>query len=224
LHPSALKKVARHGSLPKGARWSEEEAAFLDELLGEEPLEMVAAAYKREARRRGWPPRTAAAIQNRAWRTGQRTGCRSGEWLTTGGAAELLGVLPSRMAQWLADSAIAAALQPKRIGGQWFIGRRGFRRMARQLPERFGGFGREQLLALLEDGELVDQLMAEHPVARSDYRVRCVETGEVFPSCTEAGQRHHLTSRTISKAIQRGQPVQSIGLSFVALRHEKAPG
>lgn len=222
LHPSALEKVARHGSLPKGTWWSEEEAAFLNELLGEEPLELVTATYRREARRRGWPPRTVAAIQNRARRTGQRTGCRAGEWLTTGGAAELLGVPLGRMTRWLADPAIAAALTPKRVGGNWFISRRGFRRMARQMPERFGGFGHDRLLALLEDVELVEQLVAEHPVARSDYRVRCVETGQVFPSCTEAGRRHHVSPRTISEAIKRGRPVQSIGLSFVALRNEKA--
>jgi len=205
-------------------RWSAEEAAFLAELVGDQPLACVAVAYRREARRRGWPLRTVQAIKDRARRQGQHVGCRAGEWLTTGGAAELLGVPLKRITYWLERPAKAAALQAKRVGGNWFISRAGFRRLARRMPETFGGIDRARLLALFEDVELAEQVAARYPMGRTDYRVRCVETGRVWRSCAAAGRHYHVSARAMAEAIQRGRPVLSLGLSFVALRQEKAPG
>jgi len=207
-----------------GKRWRAEETAFLAELLGEEPASTVAVAFRREAARRGWPVRSLSSIRGRARRIGLTTRCRTGEWLTTGGAAEVLGCGRWRLTRWLAEPAIAAALQPRKVGGQWFISRRGFRRLARQLPQVYGGLPRDRLLALLEDVELVDQVMAHHPLARGDYRIRCVETGQVWRSCKAAARHYHLHRFTISDAVQQRRPVAVLGLSFVALRHEKAPG
>jgi hypothetical protein len=51
-----------------------------------------------------------------------------------------------------------------------------------------------------------------------DYRIRCVETGRIYPSSSAAARELHVTQSTISLAMKQRRPVRSLGLTFQALR------
>jgi len=173
---------------------------------------------RRQAKREGWPPRTADAIMGRLHRTGRHALCRHGEWLTLGGAAEILGFSNARVREWIQRPQIHELLEPKWVGKGWYIHRSGWRRLAREMPRVLGGCTADALFALLEDRELADSLAARYRAAMGDYRIRCVETGRIYPSSSAAARELHVTQSTISLAMKQRRPVRSLGLTFQALR------
>jgi hypothetical protein len=48
--------------------------------------------------------------------------------------------------------------------------------------------------------------------------VRCVETGQVWPSAVKAAAELHITQAAITLAMRQGRPVASLGMTFEALR------
>lgn len=204
--------------MTRAPNWTQQEALYLDSMAGELPFPDLLARYQRHAKRQGWPARSETAIQQRLRRTGQRANARQGACLTSGGAAEILGCPPTRVGGWLKRQDVCAVLQPRRVGYFFYIERRAWRRLAREMPYVLGGFGVDALFALLEDRELAEQVAADHPVTWGDKRIRCVETGRIYRNRDEAARLHHIHRSTISLAMCKGRPVASLGLTFEALR------
>ena len=198
--------------------WSEDEAALLDRLAGEVPWPEVVRRFQRYARRMGWPVRSDRALALRAARCGHPCRSRMGQWLTTYGAAELLGCRGDRVAAWANEQTVGAILQPVQVGRIRYISRASWRRLAQQRPDVLGGFSADALFLLLEDRELADDVAARHPIRRGDWRVRCLETGQIWPSCAAAAREFHVTPGAISVAIRRRRKLAAVGLTFEALR------
>ena len=203
-------------------RWSAAENEYLDQLIGDYPFPVLVRRMKIAATANGWPPRTDKAISQRIRRTGQACSARHGDWTTTGGAGEILGCPGSRVEAWLRRKCIRDLLEVRTVGHVQYIERRGWRRLAREMPRILGGFSADVLFLLLEDRELADAVAAAHPRPIGDWRVRCVETGQVFASAGAAAIEHHMSQAAISMAIRRGRPVPTLGLTFEALRGAKA--
>jgi hypothetical protein len=203
-------------------RWSAAENEYLERLVGDVPFPVLVRRMKIAATANGWPVRTDMAIASRIKRIGMIIGARHGDWTTTGGAAEILGCSGNRVAGWLRRRSICDLLDPRHIGKRQYIERRGWRRLAKQMPRILGGFSADVLFLLLEDRELADAVAAAHPRSIGDRRVRCVETGQVWSSCVSAGAAFHLTKTPISRAIRLRRPVPTLGLTFEALRGAKA--
>ena len=198
--------------------WSKPEAEFLEQLAGSVPFADLVARHQRQAQRQGWPYRSRRALLQRLHRTGHLGGVRQGEWLTTGGVADLLGCPRARVEAWLRRPRIAAIVAPRWIGKQRYCERRAWRRLAHEMPRVFGGFSADVLFLLLEDRDLADEIVAAHPRTMGDWRVRCVETGRVWPSASAAARELHVTQACISLAIRQRRPVRALGLTFEALR------
>ena len=199
-------------------RWSPAEAAYLEQLSGEVPFPVLLRRMKTAATQHGWPPRTRKAILMRLKRTGQPCRARHGEWTTTGGVGEILGCPGTRIESWLRRKKIREILDPERIGCFWYISRRSWRRLAREMPRVLGGFGADALFLLLEDRELADAVAEAHPRPLGDWRVRCIETGQIWPSCGAVAKEYHVSQACISLAVRKSRPVTVLGLSFEALR------
>jgi hypothetical protein len=86
------------------------------------------------------------------------------------------------------------------------------------MPRVLGGFSADVLFALLEDRDLAESVAAAHPRPMGDWRVRCIETGQIFSSCGAAARELHVTQACISLAIRQARPVAALGMTFEALR------
>jgi hypothetical protein len=90
-------------------------------------------------------------------------------------------------------------VEARREGKRWYISRKSLRDLARQQPEQFAGSSISDLTQLLDSQRLAEQIAALPPtwIPGRPRPVRCVETGEVFPSCEEAGRRFYVTRSAV---------------------------
>ena len=199
-------------------RWTQPELDHLDKLAGNMPFPSLLRSMKHKATMEGWPPRTPKAIVMRMQRTGQTCRARVGDWTTTDGSGELLGCPGTRVEAWLRRPGIAAILAPDRIGLIRYISRRSWRRMAREMPRVLGGFSADALFLLLEDRDLAEAVAAAHPRPMGDWRVRCIETGQIWASCAAAAKELHVSQAAVSGSVRKRHPVMVLGMTFEALR------
>ena len=201
-----------------GIRWTAAEIDYLERLVGDVPFPVLVRRMKIAATANGWPDRSDKAISQRLRRTGQASGARHGDWTTTGGVGEILGCPGTRVEAWLRRKCVRDLLAVRQVGKRRYIERRWWRRLARLMPRVLGGFSADVLFLLLEDRELADAVAAAHPRPIGDWRVRCVETGQIWSSCGSAAAEFHMSQAALSMAIRRGRPVPTLGLTFEALR------
>lgn len=199
-------------------RWTRAEADFLESLAGQYPIREIAGRYRRMATIEGWPFRSNQAVHLKMVRMGYRTRVRAGEWVTTGGAADLLGCPCARVEAWLRFKRNREILRPVWRGAFRYVSRRSWRRLARQRPQALGGFSADRLFALLEDRDLAEQVAARYPRPRGDWRIRCLETGREWPSAVVAARELHVSQAAITLAMREGRPVRALGMTFKALR------
>jgi hypothetical protein len=201
-----------------GPPYSREESEFLEPLAGDLPLKEIVRLFQKHAAEQGWPPRSHRSIQQRLIRMGHEVRVRAGDWVTTGGAGEILGCPGTRVEAWLRRPSTRKILQPVWRGAFRYISRRSWRRLAKEKPQVLGGFSVDRLFDLLEDRELAEQVAARYPRPRGDWRVRCVETGQTWPSAVKAAAELHVSQATITRAMRLARPVAVLGLRFEALR------
>jgi hypothetical protein len=109
-------------------------------------------------------------------------------------------------------------MKPRKVGAFWYIERRALRRLAREMPQVLGGYGADALFLLLEDRDLAEEVCRQCPGFWGDKRIRCIETGRVYQSCSEAAEALHVDYTTISLAIKQRRPVRVLGLRFERVR------
>jgi hypothetical protein len=86
------------------------------------------------------------------------------------------------------------------------------------MPRILGGFPADRLFQLLEDRKLADSVAIRYPYSFSDWRVRCVETGKVWPNAPAAAAELHVTRSAITESIRKRRSLPALGLRFEALR------
>lgn len=204
--------------MSKYPHWLPAEADYLDRLAGDVPFPILVRRFQDHGTQEGWPLRSHRAILQRLYRCKQRGRARHGDQMTTGGVAEILGCPGTRVEAWLRRPRIRELLAPRWIGKTRYIERRAWHRLAREMPRVLGGFSADNLYALLEDRELADAIASRYSQPLGDWRVRCIETGEVFASCGAVAAAHHVTQACISLAIRQRRAVPTLGLTFEALR------
>lgn len=199
--------------------WGSEETAALITLAGDLPWPDLVKRWPRMAAANGWPPRTTKALAVKVAKLGLSGRARQGDWLTTYGLADLLGVSQPRIRRWLRKPAYVELLQPRLRRRVTYLQRRALRRFAVAHPHEWAGIPSERLLAALEDQDLADAIATAHPLRPGDYRIRCVESGELFDSAAAAGRAHHVDHSTIGRALRHcGGHVASVELTFERLR------
>jgi hypothetical protein len=184
--------------------WSPEELAYLNEIGESLPLGMLIYRFRRRADARGWPARTNGAIANKAFKLGLRSRdnrVRADDLTSPGGAAQILRCLPDRVSKWFDDPSLAPILRPVASRNVRYVNRAGWRRLARERPDVLGGFA------------------VAYPCQRKDYRIRCIETGRIWPSASHAAKEFFVTFSAICYAIRERRPVTVLGLTFERVRN-----
>ena len=204
--------------------WNKDELEYLENLADDVSFATLVQMMQSKAEEMNWPIRSAEAIRSQMHKRHLHSVSRCGTETTAGGVAEILGVPATRVIGWLKNPDICAILKPKRhLSRVKYVNRREWRSLARQMPQVFGGIPADRLFDLIEDYELAKAVAATYPLPRSDHRIRCVETGRIWPSAAAASRELHVDKTTISLAIREGRPVPSLGMTFKALRLAGSP-
>lgn len=200
---------------PPRIPWTRQETERLEMLAGTVPLPEVVKRFNLWALRQQppLPRRSDAAIWRHACR--QRISLRCcGDKLTISDAANLLGVTFARIRRWT-----RLGYLPTYHYGWLYVARADLVAMAWERPELLCGIPRDRLYQLLEDEEVCDHILKADgyrvgPLGQR--RVRCIETGQVFPSVAAAGAAVSRNPFGISRAVRRGWAVANRHWEFVA--------
>lgn len=197
--------------------WTEPEVQFLNDHGEFLPLAILIRRFQAHASAEGWPPRTAKAIHLKLLKLGCPTSrIRADDLMSPGAVAAILGCSAGRVIHWIVVN--TALLRPTWGGRRRYVSRESWRRLARQKPEVLGGFGADRLFELLEDRELAEAVAAAYPRRLRDYRIRCVQTGQVWRSAPHAAAELFVSPSVIRDAVREQRPVASLGLRFERLR------
>lgn len=208
-------------------RWTRAESDHLLSLAGDYPWPMVPLLYNRWAKTNDSPRRTEVALRIRVDALGG-TLTAAGHWVTTGSIAATLGLHHAVPAYWCQRH--PTILQPyqrkpgprstRKRGGYIYVRRDRLRTFARLHPDQLGGLQLGPLIMVLEDEALAAQIVANHPTrpptCTQPVPVRCVETGQVFPSYAAAGAATHITPSGIWGAVS-GRNRTAAGLHWEAV-------
>jgi hypothetical protein len=179
-------------------RWTPPEIEQLQEIAGDWPWSVVPSRYNSWARRQGLPERTEIALRQRCEAEGFSRVCR-GEYISTGTIRALTGAGWLTIQRWISTGQLIVA----RSGRKLYINRRTLKKFIRRQPEYFWGLPVSSLTQLVDDERLAEQLAAQPRawVTGKRRQVRCVDTGEVFPSAAAAGRRFHLSRSAVSLVV-----------------------
>lgn len=182
--------------------YTKAEDAYLQEIAGDLPRCSLVRAFNRWAVKHGYSKRSHHSINSRIRDLAIDTS-PYGTWLTLKSAAELIGVSKSAVRNWIC----AHDLPCRRSGSKHYLHRGALVDLARRKPRLFGGLERSGLFALLEDEELVDHILTHYPRryrGGKPHRVRCVQTGAVYPSVEAAATAHYVSpSHMLRVAVSR---------------------
>lgn len=193
----------------KSPKWRDEEIELLYSLAGDMPFQMVVTAFRHQAAMNGWEVRTANALLTKARRFGLRFRQVSGSWMTTGSISAVLGLSLHVVNRWFQRF---PDIPRKRIGPVWYYRRSDLRSWASRHGHLFGGIPPSTLFMLFENQQLADWLAEQYPTrptgcTRPPGKVRCIETGRVYPSHAAAAKAHWVQRSTISLAVKTGGKV-----------------
>ena len=182
-------------------------------LVGDVPWPFVLRRYNDWAALNGFQPRSEHSLA-----------CRSqvlnlkrqpfGEWVTTGHVYRTLNISENRIRAWLERfPGILYPSRPSRCAqARIYIRRDRLRTLARRHPEQFAGCSSDDLFMLLENRDMADQIAADHPsppqgiigYKRPCRPVRCITTGEVFPSVFAVAAAVGRSHTYVCESIRRG--------------------
>lgn len=184
-------------------RWSEPELEQLRQLAGDIPWPRVQHAYNTWASINGFPGRTEIALRQRCEIEGLSRVSR-GEFIGTSTVRQLTGIGWPTIRRWVERGWLPIT----RSGRRWYIHRAALRRFAREHPEYFAGLPISDLTQLVDDERVAEELaaMPRANAPGSPKRVRCIETGVVFPSAAAAGRAFHLSRSAISLVVRGRRP------------------
>lgn len=208
-------------------RWTAAETEHLLGLAGDYPWPMLPLLYNRWAKANGYPRRTEVALRLRIDDQGGAL-TAVGAWITTGSIATTLGIHHATPAYWCQRH--PTILQPfqrkpdprskRQRGGYIYVRRDRLRAFGRQCPDQLGGLPLGPLVMVLEDANLAERILEAYPNrpqrASVPVPVRCVDTGQVFPSQTAAGAACHISPSAIGEAC-RGRNKTAAGFRWERL-------
>lgn len=184
--------------------WTKAELETLCSMAGDMPWSKVVHHYRSWATAKGLPLRTERAMRKQLEMRGISLQCY-GSWVTTTTVAEMIGTSSAAIRRWVANGWVESYAE----GSKNYISRRSLRSLATERPILFSGGDRMLLFELLEDAELVDSIRQQYPkrVWNLPTRVRCIDTGKVYPSISRASRAVYVTSQALRQGLQRGHRI-----------------
>ena len=201
-------------------RWSKDEEFQLEQLAGDYPWSMVVERYNRWATASGFQPRTAVALARRAniLRCGR---VPEGEWLTIGAISAILGIDREKPRRWIRWGRIRSKRECNRTPSPHYISRRSLQEWAKRDPAFFRPYPHDALVLLFSCRETADWVY-EHPPLAPKTRcrpIRCIQTGRVYRSLTEAAQANYVTVSRIQAIVNTHETVGGHQFVDVAPRY-----
>ena len=194
--------AAKLGGLNNGrGPWTPDEEMALEMLSGTIPFTELCKRMRTLARRRGWPVRTNRAIRVRMDRRGISQRCEEDN-LTAAELARQLGINVKRVHIWirlgLPSRKISRSISAIRLSD--------LKAFLLAHPEQIDGIAVCELGMVLGHevaSRIQERSLSAKPRRKRTRPVRCLDTGETFPSVREAGRVHYLSYSTIQDAIRR---------------------
>ena len=192
-----------------GTWWSRAETDELERLAGDFPWSKVLEHFTVAARENGWLQRTDSAIRVKAEQMGSRIAC--GQWIRLGVVRQILGVAPTVTNRWTSQGLLPIHIEGPGHGSRarFYVHRDSLRKFAKKHPAYFAGLPKQDLAILFDPGSPTVERFAAMPRQRlvgQPRPVRCVETGETFPSAAAASRQVFVTPSAVRAAIYKNTP------------------
>jgi hypothetical protein len=189
--------------------WTQAETEWLIDHVNTMPLSRLVRSFNLWARVTGLPDRTKNAIDKKL-RTLGYSNRPTVEFYTFMKLSQMLGLSRDTIAGWkrLKDYPLETYRRDNKKQTFNYVTTKMFKDFARRHPERLGGANEVGLQMLLEDSRWAKEILREYP-RRPDRqwkerRVRCIETGKIYPSMGAAGRDVFVVRQCIARAIDKG--------------------
>ena len=197
--------------------WATSEIQLLKELAETMPLGILVRTFNVQNTGQGFEERSTHSIKNKLNDLGYLFEPKY-KYLSTHDLAKALDVHKNVIKYWIACG-LRGTKNRAVVGSPQYFTPESLRKFARDHMAYFGGFKRINLFFAFEDEELVNEILTKYPKPYEPMcqpkPVRCVETGQVFPSQTQAARAIHVTTTAVSRAIRKGH--RAGGYHFVRL-------
>lgn len=182
--------------------WSPTELEMLLSLIGDYPFTLAVRHYNKWAIENSYTTRTAGALRVKANKNG--LGITSyGYYIDCPAIAQLVGLSGETVRRWVRDGHLIAY----REGIKYYVSRKNLRHFARRFPAAFAGLPVATLVELFSSEAVAAEFAAMPPrkVTGKNRAVRCVETGQTYPSLKAAAAAHYVCRQAITTALVKGR-------------------
>ena len=221
--PSTRKTCSKQCSLvnrPVGTPWADDDLEFLSRHIESLPLPRLVRAFNIWAITNNRPQRSASAIDHKIRRLGYSTKPQI-EYFTFKRLAEILGISRWTVAGWkrLNINPLQSYQHDGKRMAFHYVSRLEFSRFAKNHPECLGGVNEVGLQILLEDSQKAKEILRQYPKRRvplyASKRVRCIETGKIYPSLGAAARDVHVVRQGVSRAIAHGHAANGFHFELI---------
>lgn len=192
--------------------WSDAELNQLEAIAGDFPIRQIARIYNCWASANNYPKRSYYTIL----KTGYKHNLRFrpiGRQITHGVIMHVLEIT-AHQAHLILDY---CQTRQRSLKSRRYVERVELRRIARRQPELFAMATRANLVQLLEDEGLADWILQHQPqrLGRNRKPIRCVETGQVYPSILAASRAVPIDRNWLTRSIRRGTTAAGFHWTYI---------
>jgi hypothetical protein len=189
--------------------WTQEETDWLIDHVNTMPLSRLARSFNLWTRLNGLPDRSKSAVDKKL-RTLGYSNRPTVEFYTFAKLAEMLQLSRDTVAGWkkLKENPLETYRRDNKKQAFNYVTIKMFKDFARNHPACLGGANEVGLQMLLEDSRWAKEILRAYP-KRPDplwkqLRVRCIETGKIYPSLGAAGRDVFVVRQCIARSVKYG--------------------
>jgi hypothetical protein len=189
--------------------WTQEETDWLIDHVNTMPLSRLARSFNLWARVNRLPDRSKNAIDKKL-RTFGYSNRPTVEFYTFMKLSQMLGLSRDTVAGWkrLKDNPIETYRRDNKKQTFNYVTTKMFKDFARNHPSRLGGANEVGLQMLLEDSRWAKEILRAYPKRPDrqwpEHRVRCIETGRIYPSLGAAARDVFVVRQCIARSVKHG--------------------
>lgn len=200
------KECAHKLNVRRRSYWSQEDLQILRDIAESLPPRQLVQVFNNLASKQNRPTRTRNAIYLKC-NDLKLSVYPLYNTLTTDRIVSALKIDENKIYRWISRG-LKTTRGSHKNAARHYITIEHLRKFARLHPEEFAGVNRDELFMLIEDKDLADQIKEQHPKRIfGAMRVRCLETGEVFPSQAAAAKHFYLYRSALYRAVKYGKAV-----------------